>query len=70
MNEDTGEIRDFKNVPGELVKSNEESPVPKVDRAWSDAFYKGEIVTLKGIEMKIVKIKQMRGQIILEAKGI
>ena len=54
-------------MPAALVRSNEESPVPKNARAWSDAFHKGEVVELKGIKMRIVKIKQLRGQLILEA---
>ena len=55
MNEETGEIRKVEDIPKEEL----------TDRTWSEPFHKGEIIIMKGIKMKILDIKQLRGQIVL-----
>ena len=55
MQEETGEIREIKDL----------SAGEKADRTWSEPFHKGEIIEVKGIKMKILDIKQLRGQIVL-----
>lgn len=52
MQEETGEIRKVEEIPEDR-------------RGWSKSFHVGEIVEFKGIKVKILKIKQLRGQIVL-----
>ena len=56
MNQDTGEIREIEKIPEGVDKIK-----------WSEPFHVGEIVQLKGIQMKIVRIKKLRGEIVLQA---
>ena len=42
----------------------EEKKVPI--REWCNHFHKGEVLDVKGLKMKIVDIKQLRGQLTLD----
>ena len=53
MHKDTGEIRETKEIP--IVDRNQ----------WSAPFHVGDVVKLFGVKMKIMKVKKLRGELIL-----
>ena len=56
MQRDTGEIRPYKDIP---QQENDEG-------LWSEPFAVGDVVTVKGVQMQIVKIKRSKQMLILQ----
>lgn len=55
MKKDTGEIREYEKIPKKEIEFGK----------WSEPFHEGEIIELKGVRMKIKRIKKLRGELIL-----
>jgi len=53
MHKDTGEIREMEKVPKEKLGE------------WSYPFRVGQNVKVFGIDMKVVRVKKLRGEIVL-----
>ena len=57
MNKDSGEIRDYEKIP------------PTERDAWSKPFEVGQTIEVLGVNMRIIKVKQMRKEIHLQFCG-
>lgn len=57
MDKRTGEIRHHEDIPKEELGH------------WSEPFKIGDEIDFKGVNMKIIKIKKLKKQIVLEFKG-
>lgn len=57
MRKDTGEMREYDKIPKEELGE------------WSKPFHVGLKVDFLGVKMEIIKIKQVRKQIVLQFAG-